>query len=80
MRPNPVAPWELRISDLRAYYDTVEEPEKRVLVCAVGIKGTLCSVHPPRPSQLGNLRGMIQALSPACRMLALPILLNVNTA
>ncbi len=38
MRPNPVAPWELRIGDLRAYYDVLEEPEKRVLVRAVGIK------------------------------------------
>ncbi len=38
MRPNPVAPWELRIGDLRAYYDILEELEKRVLVRAVGIK------------------------------------------
>jgi mRNA-degrading endonuclease RelE of RelBE toxin-antitoxin system len=38
MRPNPVAPWELRVGNLRVYYDTVEEPEKRVLVRAVGVK------------------------------------------
>ncbi|WP_141699389.1 type II toxin-antitoxin system RelE family toxin [Candidatus Thiosymbion oneisti] len=38
IRPNPVVPWELHIGDLRAYYDIVEEPEKRVLVRAVGIK------------------------------------------
>jgi mRNA-degrading endonuclease RelE of RelBE toxin-antitoxin system len=38
MRPNPVAPWELRIGDLRVYYDIMKEPEDRVLVRAVGIK------------------------------------------
>ena len=38
MRPNPVAPWELRIGDLRAYYDVSEAPEKLVYVRAVGIK------------------------------------------
>ena len=38
MRPNPVAPWELRIGDLRVYYDIEYEPVKRVLIRAVGIK------------------------------------------
>ena len=38
MRPNPVAPWELRIGDLRVYYDVEEEPEPSVLIRAVGIK------------------------------------------
>ena len=38
MRPNPVVPWELRIGDIRVYYDFVHEPTKRVLVRAVGIK------------------------------------------
>jgi len=38
MRPNPIAPWELRVSDLRVYYDIVEEPEKLVMVLAVGVK------------------------------------------
>jgi hypothetical protein len=28
MRPNPVAPWELRIGNLRVYYDVVEVPER----------------------------------------------------
>jgi len=37
MRPNPVAPWELRIGNLRVYYD-VEEREAMVLIRAVGIK------------------------------------------
>lgn len=38
MRPNPLAPWELRIEELRVYYDVEEEPEKRVVILAVGIK------------------------------------------
>ena len=38
MRPNPVAPWELRIDRLRVYYDVQEEPEQVVKVRAVGIK------------------------------------------
>jgi mRNA-degrading endonuclease RelE of RelBE toxin-antitoxin system len=38
MRPNPLAPWELRIGDLRVYYDVEEQPMPRVLVRAVGIK------------------------------------------
>jgi mRNA-degrading endonuclease RelE of RelBE toxin-antitoxin system len=44
MRPNPLAPWELRIGELRVYFDIQEDhvvankPEPRVLVLAVGIK------------------------------------------
>lgn len=38
MRPNPLAPWELRIGNLRIYYDTEQEPERVVTVLAVGIK------------------------------------------
>jgi mRNA-degrading endonuclease RelE of RelBE toxin-antitoxin system len=38
MRPNPIAPWELRIDPLRVYYDVQEEPEQTVKVRAVGIK------------------------------------------
>ena len=38
MRPNPVAPWELRIGNLRIYYDVEEEPERLVSIRAVGIK------------------------------------------
>jgi len=38
MRPNPVAPWELRIGELRIYYDIAEEPENVVTVVAVGVK------------------------------------------
>jgi mRNA-degrading endonuclease RelE of RelBE toxin-antitoxin system len=38
MRPNPIAPWELRIGDLRVYYDIVESPEHLVTILAVGVK------------------------------------------
>lgn len=38
MRPNPVAPWELRIGNLRVYYDVEEEPEPTVVILAVGKK------------------------------------------
>ena len=38
MRPNPLAPWELRIGQLRVYYDVEEEPEPVVVILAVGIK------------------------------------------
>jgi mRNA-degrading endonuclease RelE of RelBE toxin-antitoxin system len=38
MRPNPVAPWELRIGELRVYYNVEEEPERRVTILAVGVK------------------------------------------
>lgn len=38
MRPNPLAPWELRLGDLRVYYDVIEEPEQVVTVLAVGVK------------------------------------------
>ena len=38
MRPNPLAPWELRMGNLRAYYDVEEEPEQVVRIRAVGIK------------------------------------------
>jgi mRNA-degrading endonuclease RelE of RelBE toxin-antitoxin system len=30
MRPNPVAPWELRIGSLRVYYDVEEQPGRRL--------------------------------------------------
>ena len=38
MRPNPVAPWELRIGTLRVYYDVEDAPEPVVYIRAVGIK------------------------------------------
>lgn len=38
MRPNPVAPWELRVGNLRVYYDVQERPSRVVRVLAVGVK------------------------------------------
>lgn len=38
MRPNPIAPWELRIGDLRVYYDVTDSPEPVVHIRAAGIK------------------------------------------
>ncbi len=38
MRPNPLAPWELRLGNLRVYFDVVIEPEPVVVVLAVGVK------------------------------------------
>lgn len=38
MRPNPIGGHRLRIGDLRVYYDVIEEPERIVVVKAVGIK------------------------------------------
>jgi hypothetical protein len=38
MRPNPIAPWELRAGHLRVYFEVQEEPEPVVLVLAVGVK------------------------------------------
>jgi mRNA-degrading endonuclease RelE of RelBE toxin-antitoxin system len=38
MRPNPLAPWELRLGNLRVYFDIVSEPEPVVVVVAVGVK------------------------------------------
>lgn len=32
MRPNPLAPWELRIGSLRVYYDIQEEPDRVVYI------------------------------------------------
>lgn len=38
MRPNPLAPWELRVGVLRVYYDVHGQPEPLVVVLAVGVK------------------------------------------
>ncbi|MCX6639678.1 MAG: type II toxin-antitoxin system RelE/ParE family toxin [bacterium] len=38
MRPNPVAPWELRIGNLRVYYDIELTPTPVVVILAIGIK------------------------------------------
>ena len=38
MRPDPLALWELRVGDLRVYYDVETEPERTVVILAVGVK------------------------------------------
>ncbi|MGL5060273.1 MAG: type II toxin-antitoxin system RelE family toxin, partial [Microcoleus sp.] len=38
MRPNFLASWELRIGELRVYYDVEEEFEAIVEILAIGIK------------------------------------------
>ena len=38
MRPNPLAPWELRLGHPRVYYDVEADSEQVVRVLAVGIK------------------------------------------
>jgi len=38
MRPNPLAPWELRIGNLRVYYDVGVMEEQVVSILAVGVK------------------------------------------
>lgn len=37
MRPNPIAPWELRVRSLRVYFD-VDEDTRTVTILAVGVK------------------------------------------
>ena len=38
MRPNPTAPWELRIGELRVYYEIADEPHNVVTIVAIGVK------------------------------------------
>ena len=38
MRPNTLAPWELRIGNLRVYYDVTVGEDAAVNVIAVGVK------------------------------------------
>ena len=38
LRPNPVAPWELRIGELRVFYEVVGEKSGIVRILAVGRK------------------------------------------
>lgn len=38
MRSNPLASWELRIGELRVYYDVEEDPEPSVEILAIGVK------------------------------------------
>lgn len=38
LRPNPIAPWELRVGDIRIFYDVEQTQMKRVNILSVGIK------------------------------------------
>ena len=38
LRPNPIAPWELRIGNLRVFYDVTTEEANVVKILAVGYK------------------------------------------
>lgn len=38
LRPNPVAPWELRVGQLRVFYEVSDGPPAIVRVLAIGIK------------------------------------------
>lgn len=38
LRPNPIAPWELRLGEIRVFYDVREESELMVKIAAIGIK------------------------------------------
>jgi mRNA-degrading endonuclease RelE of RelBE toxin-antitoxin system len=38
LRPNPIAPWELRVGNLRVFYDVVAEEPNIVRVLAIGEK------------------------------------------
>lgn len=38
LRPNPIAPWELRIGNLRAFYEVVPGDPEVVRIVAVGKK------------------------------------------
>ena len=38
MRPNSLAPWELRLGALRVYFDVDTEPTATVVTLAIGVK------------------------------------------
>jgi mRNA-degrading endonuclease RelE of RelBE toxin-antitoxin system len=38
LRPNPIAPWELRLGELRVFYEVAPDPEATVRILAVGVK------------------------------------------
>ncbi len=38
MEPNPIAPWELRIGNIRVYYAIWPEEEPTVEIVAIGVK------------------------------------------
>ena len=38
LRPNPIAPWELRVGELRVFYENAPEPSKTIMILAIGHK------------------------------------------
>lgn len=38
LRPNPIAPWELRVGNLRVFYDVYDDPEPTVYIHSIGVK------------------------------------------
>jgi mRNA-degrading endonuclease RelE of RelBE toxin-antitoxin system len=38
LRPNPLAPWELRVGDLRIFYEVTGGPPATVYILAIGEK------------------------------------------
>lgn len=38
MRPNPLAPWKLRVGNFRVFYDVIQHPEPCVCIRAIGVK------------------------------------------
>lgn len=38
LRPNPLAPWELRIGELRVFYDVSSNADPAVQILAIGVK------------------------------------------
>lgn len=38
LRPNPIASWELRVREIRIFYDVVSEEHDRVRILAIGTK------------------------------------------
>jgi mRNA-degrading endonuclease RelE of RelBE toxin-antitoxin system len=38
LRPNALATWELRIGELRVYYEITQDPEDVVTIVAIGVK------------------------------------------
>ena len=38
LRPNPLAPWELRLGEVRVFYEVIETPTPVVMIKAVGVK------------------------------------------
>ena len=37
-KPNPLALWQLRVGDVRVFYDLEDEPEPKVHIVAIGMK------------------------------------------